>query len=109
MLHLDRVSVARVLPYPTLHAALAAIQRLARDKVLWAIDAGWTGPPFNPIRLADLLKIPVEPKASVSDARTVPRDDGIKIEFNPLQSRERLRFSIVHRPKLREGPVQRPT
>lgn len=75
---------------------IAAIQRIARDKVLWAIDAGWAGPPFNPIRLADLLKIPVEPKASVSDARTVAYDDGIKIEFNPLQTRERLRFSIAH-------------
>jgi len=75
---------------------IAAIQRIARDKVLWAIDAGWAGPPFNPIRLADLLKIPVEPKASVSDARTVAHDRGIKIEFNPLQTRERLRFSIAH-------------
>lgn len=75
---------------------IAAIQRIARDKVLWAIDAGWSGPPFNPIRLADLLKIPIEPKATVSDARTVAYDDGIKIEFNPLQARERLRFSIAH-------------
>jgi hypothetical protein len=75
---------------------IAAIQRIARDKVLWAIDSGWTGPPFNPIRLADLLKIRVEPKASVSDARTVAYDDGIRIEFNPLQTRERLRFSIAH-------------
>lgn len=75
---------------------IAAIQRVARDKVLWAIDAGWAGPPFNPIHLAELLKIPIEPKASVPDARTVPRADGITIEFNPLQSRERLRFSIAH-------------
>jgi IrrE N-terminal-like domain len=75
---------------------VAAIQRMARDKVLEAIDAGWTGPPFNPIHLADFMQIRVEPKASVTDARTVSYNDGIKIEFNPLQTRARLRFSIAH-------------
>jgi hypothetical protein len=72
------------------------IQKVARDTVLQAIDEGWSGPPFNPIQLADILKIRVQPNASVTDARTVAGPDGIKIEFNPLQARGRLRFSIAH-------------
>jgi len=75
---------------------IEAIQRVARQKVLKAIDDGWSGPPFNPIRLAELLNIPVEPNAGVADARTVATSGGIKIEFNPLQARGRVRFSIAH-------------
>jgi O-acetyl-ADP-ribose deacetylase (regulator of RNase III) len=72
------------------------IEKKARDLVLRARDAGWNGPPFNPIGIADLLKIPVEANAEVPDARTMPTKDGLKIQFNPTQARERVRFSIAH-------------
>lgn len=75
---------------------VAVMERLARAKVLAALDAGWDGPPFNPLDLADMLKIPVEANAAIPDARTVPHGSYVKIEFNPTQPRERTRFSIAH-------------
>jgi hypothetical protein len=75
---------------------IMAIERKARDLVLRARDAGWQGPPFNPIAIADLLHIPVEANADIADARTIPTTAGIKIQFNPTQPRERVRFSIAH-------------
>ena len=75
---------------------IVVIERKARDLVLRARDAGWQGPPFNPIAIADLLKIPVEANADIADARTIPTMAGIKIQFNPTQPRERVRFSIAH-------------
>jgi O-acetyl-ADP-ribose deacetylase (regulator of RNase III) len=75
---------------------VAVIERKARELVLRARDAGWKGPPFNPVGIADLLKIPVEADANVADAKTVPTQTGIKIQFNPTQPRERVRFSIAH-------------
>lgn len=75
---------------------VATIERLARAKVLEAMDAGWSGPPFNPLQIADLMNIPVEADSDVADARTVAAESGLKIQFNPTQARERLRFSIAH-------------
>lgn len=75
---------------------VAAIERLARSKVLEAMDAGWSGPPFNPLQIADIMKIPVEADSDVADARTIASASGVKIQFNPTQARERLRFSIAH-------------
>jgi O-acetyl-ADP-ribose deacetylase (regulator of RNase III) len=75
---------------------IVAIERRARELVLRARDAGWQGPPFNPIAIAELLQIAVEANADIADARTVPTDVGVKIQFNPTQPRERVRFSIAH-------------
>jgi len=75
---------------------IAVIERRARDLVLRARDAGWQGPPFNPAAIADLLNIPVEANANVADARIMPTDTGLRIQFNPTQARERVRFSIAH-------------
>src|ERR1700735_2049307 len=72
------------------------IERKARDLVLRARDAGWSGPPFNPIFIADLLKFPVTANASVADACIVSTEGHLQIQFNPTQVRERLRFSIAH-------------
>jgi O-acetyl-ADP-ribose deacetylase (regulator of RNase III) len=72
------------------------IEAKARELVLRARDAGWSGPPYNPVAIADLLKIPVEANGEVADARTVPAGAGVKIEFNPTRSRERVRFSVAH-------------
>lgn len=75
---------------------ISLIEAKARELVLRARDAGWAGPPFNPLAIADLLNIPVEANSDVTDARTVARDGGVKIEFNPTKPRERVRFSIAH-------------
>ena len=75
---------------------VAVMERKARDLVLRAKDAGWEGPPFNPVAIADLLNVPVEATADIVDARTISTPEGLRIEFNPAQVRERVRFSIAH-------------
>ena len=75
---------------------IGLIEAKARELVLLARDAGWSGPPYNPLAIADLLKIPVEANGEVFDARTVPAEAGVRIEFNPTRPRERVRFSIAH-------------
>jgi len=75
---------------------VAKVEQTARTCVLKALDAGWSGPPFNPLFLADQLRIPVEANAQVRDARAVPDNGGVRIQFNPTQPRERVRFSIAH-------------
>jgi O-acetyl-ADP-ribose deacetylase (regulator of RNase III) len=75
---------------------IALVEAKARELVLKAFDAGWIGPPYNPLHIADLLKIPVEPNSEVSDARTIATSGRVKIEFNPTRPRERVRFSIAH-------------
>ena len=72
------------------------VQR-ARGIALRAIDAGWPGPPFDPVALAEFLSIPTRPSDLVRDARTIPTDDeGILIEYNPNRPRGRVRFSVAH-------------
>lgn len=76
---------------------LEAMEQRARSTVLQAMDAGWSGPPFDPVRLAQLLEIEAVARQDVADARTVPVDGGrLRIEFNPMRPRGRLRFSIAH-------------
>ncbi|WP_210335067.1 ImmA/IrrE family metallo-endopeptidase [Mesorhizobium mediterraneum] len=67
-----------------------------RAVVLEARDAGWNGPPFNPVALARQMGIRVEASAAVPDARTVVDAHGPRIEYNPQQRRARARFSIAH-------------
>lgn len=87
---------ASVLQFAQGRDPVAAIEEAARAQVLQALDAGWEGPPFNPLILADIKGIPVEASADVKDARTVPGGSGVKIQFNPTQPRGRVRFSIAH-------------
>ena len=62
-----------------------AITSAARDVVVRAIDRGWVGPPFDPVVLADMLKLDVVPRADVPEARTVPVGrSSVYIEFNPI-------------------------
>lgn len=75
---------------------IAVIEKKARDLTLRARDAGWSGPPFNPITIADLLNIPVEANASVPDARIISKDYRLTIQYNPTQPRARVRFTIAH-------------
>ena len=75
---------------------VAAIIAAARDVVVSALDEGWEGPPFDPIRLADLRGVPVSPRDDVFDARLVTHDAGIQIEYNPNRPPGRRRFSVAH-------------
>jgi len=76
---------------------IAAIREKARALVTRAIDAGWPGPPFDPIALAtDHLKLELVATDAVADARTVPTSTGARIEFNPNRPRERRRYSVAH-------------
>ncbi len=75
------------------------IEAKARELVLRARDAGWTGPPYNPMAIADLLKIPVEANSEVADARTVPTGAGVKL--NSIQPGRGNAFDFLWRMKLR--------
>lgn len=76
---------------------VAAITEHARTVVAQAMDAGWVGPPFDPLGVADFLRLDVVPSADVLDARTVPTTrEGARIEFNPNRPRGRLRYSLAH-------------
>lgn len=76
---------------------VSAIAQRARAYVLKAIDLGWTGPPFDPLRLAELLGYQVYPDASVREARLVATEEGRpRIEYNPTRPRGRVRYSIAH-------------
>lgn len=75
---------------------LIAIEEAARALVLKAREEGWEGPPFNPLHIAEMLDVQLEANSSVADARLVATQTGPKIEFNPRQPRERVRFSIAH-------------
>jgi len=70
----------------------------ARALVLTAIEAGWSGPPFDPFALAELLRIPVVPRDDIKDARIVPGSSGARlvIEYNPSRPHARIRYSIAH-------------
>ncbi len=61
-----------------------------------AMDKGWSGPPFDPLTLSDLLKLRTAPRADIRDARTVPAGSGVCIEYNPSRPPGRVRYSIAH-------------
>ena len=86
-----------VLSLPQPDDPVGYITRRARELVFEAIEAGWTGPPFDPFLLADHLKFPVIPREDILDARTVPLEGNrAQIEFNPNRPAGRIRFSIAH-------------
>lgn len=76
---------------------ISVIQSKARQTVLEAAEQGWSGPPYDPFHLADLLEIDVSPNDDVLDARIVSiESDGLRIEFNPNKPRARIRYSVAH-------------
>ncbi len=73
------------------------IVQKSRRVVFDAIDEGWSGPPFDPVALAELRGIRVDARADVPDARLVPASAGkFTIEFNPDRPRNRIRYSVAH-------------
>lgn len=76
---------------------ISEIREDCRQLVLDALDKGWSGPPFNPLELADILGIPITPNESVPDARIIPTGvNKYLIEYNPFQIESRVNFSIAH-------------
>jgi len=97
--HWTNSSVRKLLESSRTQDPISAITERARKVVLDAIDSGWSGPPFDPLRLADHLGLRVLPTDDVRDARTIPEPGvgaGVRIEFNPNRSRGRVRYSIAH-------------
>ena len=75
---------------------IAKMEHVAQSKVLDAMGQGWSGPPFDPLELANLMGIQVRPNASVPDARIILVGETRVIEFNPNKSVGRVNFSIAH-------------
>ena len=74
-----------------------AVVQATRDVVLEAIDKGWSGPPFDPMKLAELRGLSISPRADIRDARTIPAGNRrFLIEYNPTRPIGRLRYSIAH-------------
>ena len=69
----------------------------ASEVTLNALQAGWSGPPFDPFALAELLHLPVIPNSDILDARSVPIGaEKLRIEYNPNRPRPRMRYSVAH-------------
>ena len=76
---------------------IEAVTEQARALVTRALDQDWTGPPFDPIKLASLLGFDVRPLADIPDARTVPvGEDRFRIDYNPNRPSGRVRYSVAH-------------
>jgi O-acetyl-ADP-ribose deacetylase (regulator of RNase III) len=73
------------------------IVQKARQVVLGAFQEGWSGPPFDPFRLAEYLKVDTIPTSGVFDARTIPVGaTHFQIQYNLDKPPSRTRFSLAH-------------
>lgn len=76
---------------------IAAMLEKASEVTLNALQSGWSGPPFDPFALAELLHLQVVPNSEILDARTVPTGaEKLRIEYNPNRPRARMRYSLAH-------------
>ena len=94
---------------------LLTISDLVNRLLLAAADAGLTGPPINPLAVAEKMGIELRPRADVADARIatagplgrpvggmaplrgfVRTDTALAVEYNPARPRGRLRYSLAH-------------
>jgi O-acetyl-ADP-ribose deacetylase (regulator of RNase III) len=60
------------------------------------MDEGWSGPPFDPVALAERLGLRVIASDDIRDARIIADGASTRIEFNPNRPRARTRYSIAH-------------
>jgi Zn-dependent peptidase ImmA (M78 family)/O-acetyl-ADP-ribose deacetylase (regulator of RNase III) len=75
---------------------VVTIREAARSLVLKARENGWEGPPFNPLKIVEMLGASMSANANLADARLLDSPSGPIVEYNPQQARERVRFSIAH-------------
>lgn len=74
-----------------------SILEKTRSLVRQGLEEGWSGPPFDPFWLADFLKIPVFATNELMEARVVSDESlRLRIEYNPNQGSNRIRFSLAH-------------
>jgi Zn-dependent peptidase ImmA (M78 family)/O-acetyl-ADP-ribose deacetylase (regulator of RNase III) len=67
-----------------------------RSMTFTAMEKGWSGPPYDPLELAELSGVELLPIEEVEEARLVHHRGHPRIEFNPNRKPERVRFSIAH-------------
>lgn len=72
------------------------IREEAQKLVIKAMEKEWEGPPFNPIKLAELMDIQLKPSEFIKDARISLENETPVIEYNPNQRYSRINFSIAH-------------
>jgi hypothetical protein len=90
-------SVLELIDKSTEKDPIEIIREKAREVVIKAFNQGWEGPPFDPIKLAQILNYKVLPNESVLDARILTdRESSFTIEYNPHQKEARINFSIAH-------------
>jgi Zn-dependent peptidase ImmA (M78 family)/O-acetyl-ADP-ribose deacetylase (regulator of RNase III) len=76
---------------------IETVTQRARETVMRALELGWSGPPYDPFALAELLRIRVVPTQEVVDARTTASASGnFTLEFNPTRPPARIRYSVAH-------------
>lgn len=75
---------------------MSMIEQRARELALSAMEEGWTGPPYDPFQLADVLGIELVARQDLDDARLVSANGKPRIEFNPQRRPARIRFSVAH-------------
>jgi O-acetyl-ADP-ribose deacetylase (regulator of RNase III) len=72
------------------------ITAAARDLVAKAMDLGWSGPPFDPFALAEILGFSVVPAEDIPEAQISLHSQKARILFNPNKPKTRIWFSIAH-------------
>jgi hypothetical protein len=75
------------------------IRSRTKEIVEWAKGKGWTGPPFNPLRLASLRGIRSRKSETLfsAEAQLTPMDGKqLLLEFNPDRPSGRKNYSISH-------------
>ena len=86
-----------VLLFASGHDPVAMMTERARSVIFRAMQEGWVGPPFDPFRLAELLKMRVVPREDINDARIFTSSQrSVSIEYNPNRPKARIRYSICH-------------
>ena len=79
----ENKSVLKLLDLSSENDPLVMISELARKLIICAFDEGWSGPPFDPIKLAKLLNHSVMPNEAIIDARILSENNRFIIEYNP--------------------------
>ena len=76
---------------------IQAIEEEAHRIALSALDNGWSGPPYDPLQLAQIMGIEIATSDEIRDAMaTKEKDRPPKVMYNPLQPSTRINFSIAH-------------
>jgi len=97
MMDLEYWTQVSVIKFAQKADPVTTVLERARAVVLEALEAGWSGPPFDILELAKRRGIELSPRGDVLDARTIPSQKGkALIEFNPNRPPRRVRFSVAH-------------